>query len=80
MGAVSEYAGADVYVLWTEGTLDDGVCGEIGERGEDYGSSERGYGDERGFEAPKLEGTGPGADPVHATGPESARWKKLIGF
>ena len=31
VGAVSEYAGADVYVLWAEGTLDDGVCGEIGE-------------------------------------------------
>ena len=29
---------------------------------------------------PKLEGTGPGADPVHATGPESSRVKKLIGF
>ena len=31
-------------------------------------------------EAPKLEGTGPVADPVHATGPESSQWKKLIGF
>ena len=31
VGAVSEYAGADVYVLRAEGTLDDGVCGEIGE-------------------------------------------------
>ena len=31
MGAVSEYPGADVYVLRAEGTLDDGVCGEIGE-------------------------------------------------
>ena len=31
-------------------------------------------------EAPKLEGTGPGADSVHATGPESSRGKKLIGF
>ena len=28
----------------------------------------------------KLEGTGPGADPVHATGPESSRGKKLIWF
>ena len=24
--------------------------------------------------------TGPGADPVHAIGPESSRGKKLIGF
>ena len=40
-----------------------------------------GYGAERGFEALKLEGTGPGADPVHAIGPEeSSRGKKLIGF
>ena len=31
VGAVSEYAGADVYVLRAEGTLDDGVFGEIGE-------------------------------------------------
>ena len=31
-------------------------------------------------EAPKLEGTGPGADPVYATGPESSRGKTLIGF
>ena len=31
MGAVSEYAGADVYVLWAEGTLDDWMCGEISE-------------------------------------------------
>ena len=31
VGAVSEYAGADVYVLWAEATLDDGVCGEISE-------------------------------------------------
>ena len=31
VGAVSEYAGADVYVLRAEGTLDVGVCGEIGE-------------------------------------------------
>ena len=31
VGAVSDYAGADVYVLWAEVTLDDGVCGEIGE-------------------------------------------------
>ena len=31
VGAVSEYAGADVYVLRAEGTLDDGVYGEIGE-------------------------------------------------
>ena len=34
-----------------------------------------------GCETPKLERTGPGADPVHATGPEeSSRGKKLIGF
>ena len=33
-----------------------------------------------GFETPKLEGTGPGADPVHVTGPENSRGKKLIGF
>ena len=39
-----------------------------------------GYSDERRVEAPKLEGTGPGADPVHATGPKSSRGKKLIGF
>ena len=38
------------------------------------------YGDERRVEVPKLEGTGPGADPVHAIGPESSRGKKLIGF
>ena len=38
------------------------------------------YRNERRFETPKLEGTGPGADPVHATGPESSRGKKLIGF
>ena len=31
-------------------------------------------------ETPKLEWTGPVADPVHATGPESSRGKKLIGF
>ena len=31
VGTVSEYAGADVYVLWAEGTFDDGVCGDIGE-------------------------------------------------
>ena len=31
-------------------------------------------------ETHKLERTGPVADPVHATGPESSRWKKLIGF
>ena len=47
---------------------------------EDYGGSERGYGDERRVEAPKLEGTGPGADAVHAICPESSRGKKLIGF
>ena len=38
------------------------------------------YGDERRVETPKLEWTGPGADPVHAIGPESSRGKKLIGF
>ena len=27
VGTVSEYAGADVYVLRTQGTLDDGMCG-----------------------------------------------------
>ena len=32
-------------------------------------------------EAPKLERTGPGTDPVRAIGPEeSSRGKKLIGF
>ena len=31
-------------------------------------------------ETPKLERTGPRADTVHATGPESSRGKKLIGF
>ena len=30
--------------------------------------------------AKHLEWTVPGADPVHATGPESSREKKLIGF
>ena len=30
VSAVGEYSGADVYALWAEGTLDDGVCGEIG--------------------------------------------------
>ena len=40
----------------------------------------RGYGDEGNSETPKLERTGLGADPVHATGPESSRGKKLIGF
>ena len=39
-----------------------------------------GYGDEIRAEAPKLEGTGPGADPVHDIGPESSRGKRLIGF
>ena len=39
-----------------------------------------GYGYESRGETPKLEGTWPGADPVHATGPESSRGKKLIGF
>ena len=39
-----------------------------------------GYGNERGFETPKLEGTGPGADPVHAIGPKSSRGKTLSGF
>ena len=31
VGAVSEYAGADVYVLLAERKLDDEVCEEIGE-------------------------------------------------
>ena len=75
MGAVSEYTGADVYVLWAEGTLDDGVRGEVSKGGEDYGGSEREYGDESSGEAPKLEGTGPGTDPVQAIGPESSRGK-----
>ena len=31
VGAVSEYAGADVYVLWAEGTFDDGMYREVSE-------------------------------------------------
>ena len=38
------------------------------------------YRAESSGEAPKLEGTGAGADPVHTTGWESGRGKKLIGF
>ena len=80
MGAVGEYPGAYVHVLRTERTLDDGVCGEVGQRSEDYGGGKRGYGDESRGKTPKLEWTGLGADPVHATGPENSRGNKLIGF
>ena len=31
IGAVGEYAGTHVYVLWAARTLIDGVCGEVGE-------------------------------------------------
>ena len=38
------------------------------------------YRDESISETPKLEGTGAGADPVRAAGPEDSREKKLIGL
>ena len=39
-----------------------------------------GYGDESISEAPKLERTGAGTDPVRTAGPEEPRRMKLIGF
>ena len=39
-----------------------------------------GYRGERIGDSPKIERTGAGTDPVRATGPESSRGKKLIGF
>ena len=39
-----------------------------------------GYGDENISEAPKLERTGAGTDPVRAAGPEEPRGRKLIGL
>ena len=38
------------------------------------------YGDESISEAPKLERTGAGTDPVRAAGPEEPRGRKLVGF